>query len=208
MLREVAELFFPVACAGCGEGGEVLCPKCRQLWRNPPTRITLRVDPGIPVWSLGDYAGYRRKTIVALKEQNMRALGPYIGAVLDATVRYLEQRGELDHPHFIPAPTTRQAARKRGGDVLALVCGYSHRPFTPLLYTAAGVRDSVGLAAVERENRLAGRVVVARTLLANIPDSVVLVDDIATTGATLQAAALALRALKVRVDGAIVLAHA
>ena len=46
-------------------------PPARANWRvkaDEPHLITPRVDPGVPVLSLGRYAGARREAIVAVKE--------------------------------------------------------------------------------------------------------------------------------------------
>ena len=65
------DLVLPLECGGCGARSTRWCDACaRDLAVRPdePHLISPRVDPGVPVFSLGRYAGARREAIVAVKE--------------------------------------------------------------------------------------------------------------------------------------------
>jgi predicted amidophosphoribosyltransferase len=66
------DLVLPLECGGCGAPSTRWCPACAHqlaVKADQPHLITPRVDPGVPVLSLGRYAGARRQAIVAVKEQ-------------------------------------------------------------------------------------------------------------------------------------------
>ena len=71
-----------------------------------------------------------------------------------------------------------------------------------------GVRDSVGLGAAARRANLAGRVLVRRAGLPPTGASVVLVDDVVTTGATAAECVTTLLRTGVTVHTIVVLAAA
>ncbi|MDO5669429.1 MAG: phosphoribosyltransferase family protein [Corynebacterium sp.] len=199
------ELFLPRRCAGCGEPGELLCPRCRQVLASPPQRIHTRVDPHVPVWSFGSYADTHRRVVLAMKERNNLAVRRHVGAVLAAGVRFLAARGELiDAPVLVPAPTRPRNARVRGGDPVTDVCRASGLAVSQALRHRGSVGDQVGLGVEKRRENLSGAVE-----LRGIPrGSVLLVDDVATTGSTLAASSEVLFAAGVTVVGAIVICHA
>jgi len=76
----------------------------------------------------------------------------------------------------------------------------------PCLVTAGSARDSVGLNAVARAANLAGRVRWRAAAGPPAASTVLLVDDVLTTGATATIACAVLRAAGVRVGGVLVLA--
>lgn len=207
------ELLLPRSCVGCGaaytpECG-VLCRNCQQQWRAVPQRISTRVDPLVPLWSLGVLGGVRRQTIINLKEHHRRDVIPAIGAVVAAAVAYLQARGDID-PEIVlvPAPTKPSAARNRGGDVVAAVCQASGLPVTEIVHTAESARESVGLSAIERKHNLSGAVRVDMKAVKNLTGHVLLIDDVATTGATISATVMALTCAGIKVRGALTWAHA
>lgn len=105
------ELLLPVSCAGCGHPGVRVCQKCKHEWSALPQRITTRVDPYAPIWSLGPYGGARRRALIALKERGRRDVARPMGAALGAAVRYLIACGELDEDIVVGAGTTTKIGR-------------------------------------------------------------------------------------------------
>lgn len=195
------ELLLPVTCAGCGVPGAVLCPRCGAAWRATPQRVSVDVD--FPVWSLSPYNGPHRAVLIAMKERGRRDVIAHVGAVVGASISFLQARGELEHAiTLVPAPTRARSQRLRGGDPVAAVCTQTRLTTLPCLRIAAHTPDSVGLGAQERRRNI--RVELLRTP----PSPVVLIDDVVTTGATLAASVDILRTAGVQVRGALTYCHA
>ena len=154
-----------------------------------PHLISPRVDPGVPVFSLGRYAGARREAIVAVKEHGRADLVAPLAVALRAGLAQLLTWGVVDIPlTVVPAPTRRWAARRRGGDPVtrvAVAATARHRGVNVVqaLRTRALVADSVGLSSADRQRNIAGRVKVVRPVNETAGE-VLVVDDIVTTGAT------------------------
>ena len=78
------DLVLPLDCGGCGAPSTRWCAACAgQLAVKPdqPHLITPRVDPGVPVLSLGRYAGTRREAIVEAEDEAAR-MGRLVGDLL------------------------------------------------------------------------------------------------------------------------------
>jgi predicted amidophosphoribosyltransferase len=185
----VLDLVLPLECGGCGTPSTRWCPTCaRQLAvkADEPHLITPRVDPGVPVLSLGRYAGARREAIVAVKEHGRADLIDPLAVALGAGLERLLAWGVVGIPvTVVPAPTRRSAARRRGGDPVTRMArtataGLPGVGVTQALRMRAMVRDSVGLSSADRERNIAGRVKITKP----VTGDVVVVDDIVTTGAT------------------------
>ena len=195
------ELLLPVTCAGCGAPGAALCPACGMAWRAIPQRVSVDVD--FPVWSLSPYNGPHRAVLIAMKERGRRDVVAHVGAVIRASISHLVARGEVEHDiTLVPAPTRERSRRRRGGDPVARVCATTRLSTQPCLRIPSRTPDSVGLGAEERRRSM--RV----ELLRAPPSPVLLIDDVVTTGATLQASANSLRTAGVLVRGALTYCHA
>lgn len=214
MLAAALDLLLPTECGGCSAPGTRWCCDCAAalgLDADQPHLITPRVDPAVPVFALGRYAGARRQAIVAVKERRRTDLLAPLAQNLAVGIHRLLGWGILATPlTVVPAPTRRAAARRRGGDpvtTLAAAASAAHPEIavaTPLRMRA-GARDSVGLDSAARERNLAGRIRVT----GSVPSTEVLfVDDIVTTGATAAESVRALRAHGARVAGVLAIAHA
>jgi predicted amidophosphoribosyltransferase len=215
----VLDLVLPLECGGCGAGSTRWCGACaRDLVVRPdePHLISPRVEPGVPVFSLGRYAGARRGAIVALKEHGRADLVDPLAVALRAGLTQLLTWGVVDTPMtVVPAPTRRWAARRRGGDpvtrvALAAVAGHREISVVQALRTRAMVADSVGLSSADRQRNIAGRVKVVRAVTGKVgaAGEVVVVDDVVTTGATACESVRVLQTVGATVTAVLTLANA
>lgn len=210
------DLVLPRECGGCGAAATRWCDVCaRQLLVRPdePHVVTPRVHPGVPVFSLGRYAGPRRNAIVAVKEHGRADLVPALGDALRDGLGQLLTWGVLTLPlTVVPAPTRRVAARRRGGDPVWRIAvdatkGGRDVAVVRALRMTAFVRDSVGLSGAARQRNVAGRVALTRSAMVQETD-VVVVDDIVTTGATASEAVRVLQTSGAAVVAVLALANA
>jgi predicted amidophosphoribosyltransferase len=175
-----------------------------------PHLITPRLDPGVPVFSLGRYAGARRAAIVAVKEHGRDDLIKPLAGALHFGLTNLVTWGVVGTPlHVVPAPTRRSAARRRGGDpvtrmALAATAGFPGTTVTQALRMRAFVRDSVGLSGTDRQRNVAGRVKATKRVAGDL----LVIDDIVTTGATAAESVRVLAMTGARVVAVLALAHA
>ena len=207
------DLVLPLQCGGCGAPSTRWCPACaRELAVRPdqPHLITPRVDAGVPVLSLGRYAGPRRDAIVAVKEHGRVDLIAPLADALSAGINQLLVWGVIETPiTVVPAPTRRSAARRRGGDpVTRIARGAAARQtgveVVQALRLRALVRDSVGLSGADRQRNIAGHV----RIIKPIAGAVLVVDDIVTTGATAAESVRVLHIAGAQVAGVLAIANA
>jgi predicted amidophosphoribosyltransferase len=207
------DLILPLQCGGCGAASTRWCDACAaELAVRPdePHLATPRLEPGVPVFSLGRYAGARREAVVAIKEHGRADLITPLSAALRTGLAHLLRWAIVDVPlTVVPAPTRRWAARRRGGDPVARMARAATADLPGVavvaaLRTRAFVADSVGLSTSDRQRNIAGRVKAVRP----VAGDVLVVDDIVTTGATACESVRVLRGAGVRVVGVLVLANA
>jgi predicted amidophosphoribosyltransferase len=213
----VLDLILPLECGGCGAPSTRWCDACAvelSVAADKPHVVNPRVDPQVPVFALGRYAGARRQVILAMKEHGRGDLVAPLSRALAIGVHRLVVWGMVETPlTIVPAPTRRSAARRRGGDpvtrmarlAVAAVPGRPDITVVQALRMKALARDSVGLGTAARERNIAGRVLLRG---ARPHTEVVLVDDVVTTGATARESVRILRAAGVRVAAVLAIAAA
>jgi predicted amidophosphoribosyltransferase len=184
------------------------CLACRPT--SEPESVPLPSAPfGPVVFAAGEYGGAMRSALLAFKERGQRALAAplagYLSDAVDVGCRQLGVPG--GEPILVPIPSSRSAARQRGGDhLLRLVAGVAPQngiEVQPVLRLVGRGRDSALLSAAQRSANLANRM---RAVPATSDRPVLIVDDIVTTGATLTEASRALQAAGWKVCGAAVIA--
>lgn len=205
-------------CLECGAPGPAWCDRCLRRAHDPHV---VRTPRGHHVHAAADYGGTVRAAIVAYKEQGHLALARPLGRLLAAAVNGLlpEDRGggAESPPLLVAAPSRRSAVRHRGHDhagrLARAAAGWSAgvvidrwtaRREAPVLRWRHGVADQSALGADRRAANVHGAL---RARPARRPGTrVVVVDDIVTTGATLDETHRALEVAGYRVLGAAVVA--
>jgi predicted amidophosphoribosyltransferase len=183
MSRRLVASLLPLRCPGCGTIAEPVCDRCAATMRAAPTAAP---PPGVDVWCAPfAYDGVARELVARVKYRGAHAATGWLACEMVALVA-------PPVPVVVTwAPTTAARRRARGFDhaelLAAAVARLLRRSLRRLLVRGAG-DPQTGRAASERR---IGPTFSART---PVPASVLLVDDVATTGATAAAAARALRA--------------
>ena len=203
-MRPLLDLLLPASCAACGRPGQVVCSACAAPLLGPAAiRWPTPAPVGLPApFAVADYAGTARAVLLAYKERDQVGLTLVLAQALGTAIATAGQAvGCTPPPMVVAVPSTRAARRRRGYDhALRLARATGSGVVVPALQHVRDVRDSAGLSAAERAHNLAGAFAVRRSTRDLVAGrTVILVDDVVTTGATLADAARALRA-----EGAVV----
>ena len=196
---------LPVQCAGCGAAGASPCLACASALRRDDVAVTDRLVAGGPdsVLALLRYDDASRPFITAAKNRGAWSSFGVFAPHLATRVR--EGLGpDLRDVVVTWAPTTSQRRAGRGFDHAHLLARPVARalglPCRGLLRRPGSLRQTGRTAA----QRLQGPRFEA---MGRVNGSVVIVDDVVTTGATLRAAAEALRSAGAASVHAVVLAR-
>jgi predicted amidophosphoribosyltransferase len=184
-------LLFPASCPGCGTPGEPVCARCAAALAPAPA-----APPpfGVDDWAAAfAYEGVARELVARLKYRNARAALAWLAAATADAATVLDVHAAV----VTWVPTTPQRRRRRGFDHAELLAREAAlrlgRPGTGLLRRLPGPPQT-GRARSERRS---GPHFLPRSA-SLAPVSILLVDDVSTTGASLSAAASTLRAMGAR----------
>jgi len=214
------DLFFPISCAGCGREDSYLCDPCAAAipLYAPACMVCKKLVPAsgnIPAgrtctpcrkksriyasFSPFSYDAGPIKTLIHdLKYRRVRGNAQILGSMLYRAIAYhgvILSRDSI----LIPIPLHPARERTRGfnqsrliADALGMKLGIGMR--TDLLKKIKNTRSQMELPREERLKNVSGAFAVSDTAaVAN--RTCVLIDDVKTTGATLESAARALRAV-------------
>ena len=193
-MSRLIDFLFPPQCAACNAIGSGLCSICL-----PPAMPLRRYLATLDVVAVGEYHGALRRGVVSLK-----------GGRRDVCAALAERLALLCNSSsvLVPVPTTAARRRVRGMDNVVQLAEHAARRSGGRLCSALRRTGADAQRGRNREARLAarGRFICDASMLAS--QRVVLVDDVCTTGATLEDCAAIVRAAGGMVEEAVVIALA
>ena len=219
ILEKLISAVAPHQCIVCGTEGQLVCRYCEpdlslplppHCYRcnalsmsNAVCVACRRISPLRHVWVASDYSKYAKQLVYLLKYEGAQEAAASMGHAMQSTMPYLEDAT------LVPVPTATSRVRQRGYDhakllsiKLAQLTKLSYRPLLGRL----GQTRQVGTKKHQREIQL------QEAFWPNHPDNIrgthiILVDDVITTGATLEQAARALKQAGAKTVDAVVFAQ-
>ena len=200
-IRALQEIIFPSRCLGCGQLGLEICSLCRKNWHPHIYRQWSQHLPTFPIYSAVTYSPIAGKVLLAAKENNLviadQLIYKALGHSLTSALR------EIGGDFLIPIPSRRSVARSRGRQFIAALTyqlsAETGLPAYENLEHIRRVRDQSSLDAKSRFHNLDG----SMKSLNFLSGKAIVIDDLVTTGATLQEAVRALRDRGIEVAAAV-----
>ncbi|HLC99495.1 MAG TPA: ComF family protein [Patescibacteria group bacterium] len=205
--RTVADIIFPVECVGCGKGGFFICDTCLSRIQTFPVHFChyckkpqafgqtcSNCQKRLRLNGLYNLAPYDQKilkdAIHAWKYERVKELGNILGVYLAKHII------RASHPFLncsiiTSIPLARQKQFDRGFNqstqIARVLSKHLHIPFQETLIRTRNTKSQFALPKIQRELNVKNAFAVRKDM--KLQDtSILLVDDVTTTGATLEEA--------------------
>ena len=190
ILSSALETLLPSRCVGCGKAGAYFCDRCAASAKRSgltPLPDSSRLSDVIAPFA---YAGVPRAAVQHLKYRGLRAIAPRMAAPMTRDLALA-----IPPPFtLVPVPLHPSRLRERGYNQAELLAKEIASALDRPLRTDVLKRTRAAPPQVSSQSR-SERIRNVQDAFASAPidgEVVVLVDDVTTTGATLEAAARAL----------------
>jgi predicted amidophosphoribosyltransferase len=202
-LKSLQQLLYPASCLVCQKPNQLICPSCISTWQQP---IKTGQVQKIPIYFSTYYSVESAKIILSAKE-NGNAVARHLlaNALSNAIERVISDFKLQESITLITIPSRKSAIRKRGRDhinqlaaeVISLVNidGVEISNLN-MLRLNKSIEDQSKLNKGERAANLSGAYLAISP--ETPPKNLIIIDDLITTGASVQEAVRALSIINLR----------
>lgn len=196
----ILDILFPIECLGCGKEKEWICEDCEgKIKSDIYIARGIFLDKIIVPYSYDDRI--IKQSIHLFKYKNIEEIGKVLGKVFINGLNKIIKRGDLE-AICIPIPLHEKRLKERGfnqSEILAVEVGnfFLWELSTAILFRSRFTRPQVGLSEEERKDNIKDAFGIKDNKI--ICDKrVILIDDVFTTGATMEECARVLKGTGVR----------
>ncbi|MGQ9856120.1 MAG: ComF family protein [Fervidobacterium sp.] len=203
--ESILNLATNTECIVCGKQsfGKRLCVECAKVIDGPPA-ITEKFLGNVKIIYFGLYEEKLRDFILAYKFRNHHSLSKTFAKMLAKTIKL----HSIVADGIVYIPATKSAKNRRGYDHMYLIAkALSKETGIPVLKVLRAVRETDQLQTTDRAEAVKGKFELVDNSEQNIADkSIILIDDVLTTGSTIKEAIKILKVAKPRAIYPIVIA--
>ncbi|HPC24680.1 MAG TPA: phosphoribosyltransferase family protein [Fervidobacterium sp.] len=191
-IESVLDLLTTTNCIVCGNKsfGKRLCPDCEAFLSKPPAPVTKRVN-NHDVLYFGFYEEKLRDFILSYKFHNHHSLCGDLAKLVNSVI--VTHKVSFDIITYVPA--TKSAKKRRGYDHVELITKQlSKLVEKPWIKSMEAVRETDQLKTLDRKEAVMGKFdILDDTSRFLTEKKVLLIDDVLTTGSTMEEASKILK---------------
>ena len=188
------DLLFPIRCLACGrENDTYLCPSCRPLLKFDSPDFSFDLKNVEAIFIAGSYENPLLSDLIKkLKFNSIGEIGKILGDFLSL---FWQGQAGLMRPLVVPIPLSKKRQRTRGFNQAELIArhfaAYFNYELSLDLKKIKNTKAQAQLNERARQKNLAGAFIWKGEKLAG--REIILIDDVITTGATIDMAAAELK---------------
>ena len=207
-IHSLKELIYPNICISCGKTGVKICLNCSKCWLANPNKS--KVEDNY-LFFVTKYDETTSPIILAAKESGNREAVKLIARSIASSISFAILNLGIAQPvNLVTIPSQLSAIRRRGRDhindlaqevIIQLNQQNIDAICLPILKPIKKIKDQSDLNGLQRKENMSHAFIVKNSPISQ--SAVILIDDLVTTGASIQEGVRALTEAKITVDAVV-----
>jgi predicted amidophosphoribosyltransferase len=207
-IHSLKELIYPNICLCCGKTGAKVCHNCSKYWLANPNKSKVESND---LFFVTTYDESTSPIILAAKELGNREALKLIAISITSSICFAILNLGIAQPiNLVTIPSQLSAIRRRGRDhikdlVQEVIIQLRHQNidaiYLPILKPIKKIKDQSDLDGLQRKENMSHAFIVKSSPISQ--SAVILIDDLVTTGASIQEGVRALAEAKITIDAVV-----
>lgn len=207
-IQSLKELIYPNICLSCNALGATICHSCSKYWLAKPNKSKIENKY---LFFVTTYDKYTSAIILAAKESGSREAVKLIARSITSSISFAMLNLGISPPiNLVTIPSQLSAIRRRGRDhikdlVQEVIIQLNQLDidaiYLPIIEPIKKIKDQSNLNGSQRKENMSHAFTVKSSPISQ--RAVILIDDLVTTGASIQEGARALAEAKITIDAVV-----